>query len=252
MILFFSATGNSRHTAEEISRQTGDELINIEDCEKEERYDFTLSEGENIGLITPVYFWILPSVVEKFLKNMKIHSRNNRHYTFLVVTYGTTPGASISVADDYLKKAGCPLKAMYTVQMPDTWTPVFDLSDPEKIRKQNEKADLQILGVTKKILAKQEGDFSDRRLPRILAAPARASYESARMTSHLHAEDSCIGCGLCARNCPVQAIEMQDQKPVWVKKKCSMCLRCLHCCPRFAIQYDNKTKKHGQYVHPQL
>jgi Fe-S-cluster-containing hydrogenase component 2 len=74
-----------------------------------------------------------------------------------------------------------------------------------------------------------------------------------RKTSNLHVEESCIGCGLCAKKCPVQAIEMQNKKPVWVKDKCVMCLGCLHRCPKFAIQYGNgKTKEHGQYTNPNV
>lgn len=60
-------------------------------------------------------------------------------------------------------------------------------------------------------------------------------------------EDSCIGCGKCARNCPVSAIAMENKKPVWVKEKCTLCLGCLHRCPVFAIQYGKHTKAHGQY-----
>jgi NAD-dependent dihydropyrimidine dehydrogenase PreA subunit len=43
---------------------------------------------------------------------------------------------------------------------------------------------------------------------------------------------------------------MKDGKPTWTKKNCAMCLGCLHRCPRFAIQYDDKTRDHGQYLHP--
>ena len=60
--------------------------------------------------------------------------------------------------------------------------------------------------------------------------------------------DSCVNCGACAAECPVNAIDIKDGKPVWVKNKCAMCLGCLHKCPAFAIQYGKNTKKHGQYV----
>ena len=43
---------------------------------------------------------------------------------------------------------------------------------------------------------------------------------------------------------------MKAGRPVWVKEKCVMCLGCLHRCPRFAIQYENRTQKHGQYTNP--
>ena len=73
-----------------------------------------------------------------------------------------------------------------------------------------------------------------------------------RGTAHFCVEDGCVGCGLCAKKCLVQAIEMRNKKPVWVKDKCVMCLGCLHRCPKFAIQYGKNTKKHGQYTNPNV
>ena len=52
--------------------------------------------------------------------------------------------------------------------------------------------------------------------------------------------------------CPVNAIEMKNKRPVWVKEKCVMCLGCLHRCPKFAIEYGKNTTKHGQYTHPNV
>ena len=74
----------------------------------------------------------------------------------------------------------------------------------------------------------------------------------ARRTIHFSVDDACIGCGLCAKKCPVQAIEIQNKRPVWIKDKCVTCLGCLHTCPKFAIQYGRNTRKHGQYTNPNV
>lgn len=250
LILYFSATGNSLHVARSIAATTGDQLLDIAACMKKETFNIELADGEALGIITPVYDWILPSIVDEFLDKLTIRLPSSDHYTFLVITYGTTPGAAATVASQHMAKKGLALKALFSVQMPDTWTPTFDLSDSEKVHEMNEKADRQIKGVMEKIRTRQEGDFMQRRLPKFVIGPAKANYKHARRTSHLHVSDACIGCGLCAKGCPTQAIAMKDGKPTWVKSQRAMCLRCLHRCPKFAIQYDNRTQQHGQYVHP--
>lgn len=61
-----------------------------------------------------------------------------------------------------------------------------------------------------------------------------------------HAEDSCVGCELCSKVCPVSNIIMVDGKPEW-KSKCISCTACYHVCPQQAVQYGNATKNKGQY-----
>ncbi|MBF1002635.1 MAG: 4Fe-4S binding protein, partial [Lachnospiraceae bacterium] len=72
-----------------------------------------------------------------------------------------------------------------------------------------------------------------------------------RKTKNLSVSDACIGCTLCAKKCPVQAIAMQNKKPAWVKEDCTMCLGCLHRCPKHAIYYGSgkATNAHGQYTY---
>ncbi|MCR5458187.1 MAG: 4Fe-4S binding protein [Clostridiales bacterium] len=43
--------------------------------------------------------------------------------------------------------------------------------------------------------------------------------------------DKCIGCGTCADNCPVEAIEENDGKYVIDPDKCIECGSCASVCP---------------------
>ena len=52
--------------------------------------------------------------------------------------------------------------------MVDTWTPVFNLSNEDKINKKTLKSDKQIGDVISKIERKEQGDFVKRKLPKFV------------------------------------------------------------------------------------
>lgn len=61
----FSATGNCKYTAQRIAAATGEKIISITECVKQQQYRFS-SDNETVGIITPTYAWGLPSIVRDF------------------------------------------------------------------------------------------------------------------------------------------------------------------------------------------
>ncbi len=242
MIFYFSATGNSRYVAEKIAAATGDTAVSMIGQESSYMDDV-------LGIVSPTYAWGLPAIVAQFLQNFNINQQPQ--YLFFIATYGTTPGQTGRFVSDLLAPKGMILSAAFSVKMPDTWTPIFDLSDKEKVHCINARAELEIDTIIRQIKSRTTGNFMKNQVPYLMAKAMYAiEYDAMRKTKRFSVESSCIGCGLCARNCPVQAIELQGKHPVWVKEQCIMCLSCLHHCPKFAIQYGSHTKNHGQYTHP--
>ena len=106
MILYFSATGNCKYFAARLAEADGQEVLSIVDCMREKRFAF---EDETIGVISPTYDWGLPSIVKEFLEQAAFRTS----YLYFAATYGTTPGASGSMAN----KAGTS-----TLTTPSGWS----------------------------------------------------------------------------------------------------------------------------------
>jgi len=49
------------------------------------------------------------------------------------------------------------------------------------------------------------------------------------MTLRIDSE-TCNGCGMCARSCPYQALEILDKKAQWIEDRCTLCGACLESC----------------------
>ena len=128
------------------------------------------------------------------------------------------------MAKDIMDRYGQKFDAYYSVIMPDTWTPIFDLTDRNRVDKWLSDGKNQLELVIDNIMSKRKGDFIDRKLPKWVAAiPAAYMY----------------------------ATERKTKKSVWKLEECEMCLGCLHRCPKFAISYGNgKIDRHGQYKNP--
>ena len=249
MIFYFSATGNSKYVATRL-REDDEDLISVTDAVKNSTYRYPVTD-ERLGFVFPTYFWSLPSIVVEFLEKLEL-TIGGTPYVYFVATYGTTSGAASAKARKLLRKKGIALDGCFDVRMPDTWTPIFDLSDPDKVARTNRKAEEQIDELRAQVRGRVCGKHMGLTAPMLAERISGALYEKQRKTTSLSVDDTCISCGLCAKKCPVQAIAIREERPVWVKEKCALCLGCLHRCPTFSIQCGPNTRKHGQYLNPHV
>lgn len=95
MIFYFSGTGNTRWAAEEISRATGERLLNMaEEINGECRYQ--PAAGECIGFCFPVHGWRPPLLVRSFINKICMEiPANEQPYCWALCTAGDDIGLSM-------------------------------------------------------------------------------------------------------------------------------------------------------------
>lgn len=251
MIFYYSATGNSQHVARRLADALDDRAVSILACREAGGASFELAEGEAVGFVTPTYFMGLPTLMTDFFDALDLRASGGASpYAYLVATFGNFSGTTRAMTADALRDRDIPLAAAFGVRMVDTWTPLFDVSDRERNLRITHEAEACIDDIAARVRARETGVHRIRTGPPLVGSLMHAHWRTRRSTTPFFVEPACIGCGACARNCPVGAIRMEDGAPVWTADTCAQCLACLHRCPAFAIQHGPNTKKHGQWVHP--
>lgn len=175
MIIYFSATGNCKWVAEEIAKGTGETTYSIRESLKGKERTLTIGKGETLGFVTPTYFLQLPTVLTDWLDGTTFVLEGD-NYVFTLATYGTTSGTVSNQLQTVLSKKGVRIDADYSLKVPDTWTPKFDLSDQEKNLKILESAKKDLETIIDKIKERATGDFNRAQLPAFTQKPAKFFY----------------------------------------------------------------------------
>lgn len=247
MIFCFSGTGNSRWIADTLARELNDRVIminNVSDC-------CDISASERVVWVFPIYSWGLPPVVKTFIRKIKLECPEVTHY--MVCSCGDDIGLAHLQWRKEITRRGWMTMASYSVIMPNTYTLMkgFDVDSQDIVASKLQRAVSRVNEITQKIKSGDKTDDVNKGNWAWVKTHIIYPYfvKFCMSTKPFHITERCIGCGKCAKECPMKNIIMTNRRPQW-NRNCALCLRCYHTCPQHAVEYGKETKCKGQYLFP--
>ena len=244
MILYFSGTGNSGYAARRIADGLGEPLLCLNDRIKAGD-TAPVETGERLVIVTPTYAWRIPRIVEDWLLHTELTGAKRAWFVM-------TCGSEIGDADRYNRRL-CQAKSlafMGTAQivMPENYIAMFSAPQADEAREIVAKTEPNIDCVIASIQSNQPFAPTRNNLyDRFMSGPVNLIfYKFCVKADAFTVSDTCIGCGQCAKRCPMNNVTLKDGKPVW-GKNCTHCMACICYCPVSAIEYGKKSVGQPRY-----
>ena len=264
MILYFSGTGNSAYAAKYIGKEIGDEVVNLFD--RIRNHDYSAMHSSRPWIIAaPVYCWQLPRLVKDWM--MQTEFKGNKDVYFVL-----TCGSDMGNAEKFLKQLcgelGLNYRGAAPVVMPENYIAVFKAPDEREEAVIMKKADRTLSRIVRRI--RNNEDLQPVKVSvigKLLSGINGIYYKLVVKDKKFYAEDTCNGCGLCAKKCPLGNIEMvpvagnagaevagnaatagkSNLHPQW-NGNCTHCMACIAYCPTEAIEYGRASKGKRRYT----
>lgn len=247
MVLYFSATGNTEFIAKQIAKRIDDEAVNLIDRIKKQ--DLTPIHSEKPFVVcAPVYVCEIPRFMAKFLKKLEFSGSRD---VYFILTSGGYCGPSGLLLKKIFKKKKMTCHGHAEFKMPRNYVASnsYEMLNREQCEDRIKGAYSQLDGVAQTILA--GGKLTARHVflfETLITLPINPYWCKHKLKADgFYAEDSCIGCGKCAKLCPLNNIEIVNKKPVW-GDNCTHCMACIANCPKKSIQYGEVTKNKEAYL----
>lgn len=220
--IVFSPTGGTKKVAETLTSQWGgsDDEIDLTNA----KYDFSACdfEAEDVVVIAvPSYGGRIPALAAERIK--RIHG--NKARCVIVCVYGNRAYEDTLVElYDIAEQSGFRVIAAVCAVAEHSIMHQYAAGRPD----QQDKSELH--SFAEKIFDKIENTDSES----ALQIPGNRPYKKAGGAGLVpKADNHCTGCGICAKNCPAQAISSENLKTA-DGKKCISCMRCVTQCPESA------------------
>jgi ferredoxin len=247
-IYYFSGTGNSQNVATwfqnvAIENACECEIINIA---KINRRNLQRSDNEVlIVFVSPVHGFNYPPIMLHFLYhfpkgNNRVIFMNTRAGMLIGkwITPGLT-GIAFYLSSLFLILKGYKIKGMFPVDLPSNWISIHPGLNKRTITYLHERNKEKVTVFALKILSGKTDFRCVREIVQdtLIAPIALMYYFVGRFlfSKSFYASKDCDNCGLCSKNCPVQAIISVDNRPYWTFN-CESCMKCMSYCHTKAIE----------------
>ncbi len=238
-IYYFSATGNSLTTARLLAKELGDcELVALASLRDKEEIEI---QAEAVGFVFPIYYSDMPYLVRQIISKMTFIGNP---YIFSVCTSRGHYGDIALRLHALLQKRGQKLSCNLHIQMPGN----SRISTPEQnqvvLAAQREKVQQAARELSEFPILDYTTEMELKETPVHMPSNMRG----------MEAEEHCVGCGICAKICPMDNIHLEEGKPVF-GDNCISCLACFHWCPQEAVwmsKGEEVMQRRFKYQHPDV
>lgn len=220
--IYFSPTGGTEKIVKFIAEQFGKyQSIDLFERTTDLTNDFSKEDLCIIGV--PSFGGRVPAIALEKIKELNGTKTN----TILVVVYGNRAyeDTLIELEDALVQKDFTCLAAIAAVAE-------HSIMHQFANGRPDQKDLIDLSSFAEKIKEKMKQTAKERVLP--VQVPGNRPYrEYGTIPLTPHATKSCSSCGLCAKQCPVNAISTDNPK-VTDKSKCISCMHCINICPKHA------------------
>lgn len=247
MILYFSATGNSRHVAERIGSLIGDDVLNLLPLLRQGDHGPLRSDRPWV-FVAPIYVEDIAIVAADWLRSAALEGRLEIYFVF---TTASTMGCAGHTAAAIARKKGLEYLGSAEIVMPTNYPLMFTVHDDDANRE-------IIRSAAPAIEAAAEHIARGEPIPEKSFSPVMAKlfqwvgvwfYRAYIKPKRFYASKRCVSCGKCAKVCPMNNIRMNDSHPAW-DTRCVHCMACVSACPTEAVEYGRKLIGKRRYHFP--
>ncbi len=247
-IFYFSGTGNAKQIAEwfctiAIEKNIGCQMYCTDKTNPKSLS--AISPDTLLIFISPIHGFNFPKIMLDFIRHFPLGKNNivlmNTRAGMRIghrVTPGLT-GIAFLLSSFLLRKKGYKIVGQIPFDMPSNWVSIHPALGKKTVKFLHKENLSRVRKHADKIFSGKPDFLAHKDLVQdILISPVSLAYYFVGrffLAKSCYASANCNQCGLCEKQCPVQAIKNSHSQPFWTFR-CESCMRCMKNCPQRAIE----------------